>query len=222
MKQWLTLTASHLTVAYAHAIALNDLSSTFERGKVYVVMGRNGVGKTTLLRAVSGRAPIAQGSVLPALSADDWRHDHGVAAVLPDDLGVYEALTTRDLLRRLLRRRGGLGKARAQDKNLVLDIQRDLGAEILDTPQGRLSGGQRRLAACLLALVGAPSVVVADEPFVGLDPERRAIIVRYFAARAERGSAVIVTHNGLKSVLPENWQGLRLVVVDGKHELQLF
>lgn len=150
------------------AVAVNGLDLAIAPGVVYGLIGRNGAGKTTTLRLLMGLLKPDSGTAR-VLGADLWEassvHRQRVAYVsqsqqCPDwmsvtDLGRYA--------RRFYTR---------WDPDLAADLARrwELPTQL---PTGRMSGGQQRLAAILVALAARPDVLLLDEPAAGLDPIAR-------------------------------------------------
>ncbi|GAC1327160.1 MAG: ABC transporter ATP-binding protein [Mycobacteriales bacterium] len=181
--------------------ALAGVDLVLGRGEVFGLLGPNGVGKTTLVRSLMGLLVPDEGSV--TLFGHDVAGRPGLAARMAAYLGqdepalaelsVRAAVTTTARLRGLDRR----AARRATGELLV-----ELGLEPLaDRVLGRLSGGQRRLAAVATALVGDRPVLVLDEPTTGLDPAaRRAVWAALERRRSEHATTVVlVTHNVLEA-----------------------
>ena len=155
---------------YGAAIALRQVSVTVEVGAVTCVMGRNGVGKTSLLRAITGAHPISAGSIkwegqeISRLPMYD-RASRGIAWV-PQGRDVFPLLTVKENLET-----GFAVLPRGQRK--VPDEIFDL-FPILKTMLGRrggdLSGGQQQQLSIARALVMKPRLIVLDEPTEGIQP----------------------------------------------------
>jgi ABC-2 type transport system ATP-binding protein len=164
---------------------LDRLSLELDGGALAVI-GQNGCGKTTLLRIVAGVLPADQGAVLfddePAARS---RHRLGFvpeAADPPAHLTVDELLALVAALRR----------APALDG----DLKSRLGLD--DTARqriGSLSLGQRRRACLGAALIGAPWLLVLDEPTNGLDPGGVALLAELLRDHAGRGAILFATHD---------------------------
>jgi ABC-type multidrug transport system ATPase subunit len=217
---WQTLTVSDLTAGYRGLPRLRRLSGIFERGAAYVVMGHNGIGKTTLLRALAGMLPVIQGQITPGLNTDDWRNGRGVAAAMPDDLGCYESLSTRDVVERLSRCRAlSYEAAVGASREVLAELEAWIGKAGIGRKQSELSGGQRRMVATRLAMMHAPAVVLADEPFAGLDGARSGWVAELLSTHVARGGLVVVSHNGDCQSFPRAWRlfELRWDAADGRH-----
>jgi urea transport system ATP-binding protein len=186
------LEVENVDLYYGAAIALLKVSITAEVGAVTCVMGRNGVGKTSLLRAIVGAHPIASGSIrwegaeiskLPLYE----RARRGIAWV-PQGRDVFPLLTVKENLET-----GFAVLPRGQRK--VPDEMFEL-FPILKTMLGRrggdLSGGQQQQLAIARALVTKPRLLVLDEPTEGIQPSIIKDIGRVIALLRSRGTMAIV------------------------------
>jgi urea transport system ATP-binding protein len=177
---------------YGAAIALRQVSVTVEVGAVTCVMGRNGVGKTSLLRAITGAHPISAGSIkwegqeISRLPMYD-RASRGIAWV-PQGRDVFPLLTVKENLET-----GFAVLPRSQRK--VPDEIFDL-FPILKTMLGRrggdLSGGQQQQLSIARALVMKPRLIVLDEPTEGIQPSIIKDIGRVIALLRGRGDMAIL------------------------------
>ncbi len=177
---------------YGAAIALRQVSVTVEVGAVTCVMGRNGVGKTSLLRAITGAHPISAGSIkwegqeISRLPMYD-RASRGIAWV-PQGRDVFPLLTVKENLET-----GFAVLPRGQRK--VSDEIFDL-FPILKTMLGRrggdLSGGQQQQLSIARALVMKPRLIVLDEPTEGIQPSIIKDIGRVIALLRGRGDMAIL------------------------------
>lgn len=155
---------------YGAAQALRGVSLVAETGQVTCVLGRNGVGKTSLLRAVIGHQPIAKGAILwngrdvSRLAAYD-RARAGIAYV-PQGREIFPLLTVKENLETgfaPLRRRERFVPSEVYDLFPVLK-------DMLHRRGGDLSGGQQQQLAIGRALVMRPRLLVLDEPTEGIQP----------------------------------------------------
>lgn len=166
---------------------LHDLSVTIARGTITGLLGPSGCGKTTLMRCIVGTQIVAAGSVQvlghPAGSRA-LRHRVGYVTQNPT---VYTDLRVIDNVRYFASLYGAPAASAAEAVTAVgLDDQRD-------SYCGDLSGGQRSRVSLACALVGAPDLLVLDEPTVGLDPVLRVDLWDRFAALARRGTTLLVS-----------------------------
>ncbi|KAB2372540.1 ABC transporter ATP-binding protein [Actinomadura montaniterrae] len=166
---------------------LHGLSFDVPRGRVLGLLGPSGCGKTTVMRALVGVQIVASGRVT-VLGEDagspGLRDRVGYATQAP---AVYGDLTVAENLRYFA---AVLGAPRG-DVDRVIDEVGLAGSR--DQPVGTLSGGQHSRANLAVALLGAPELLVLDEPTVGLDPVLRQELWTLFRALADRGVTLIVS-----------------------------
>ncbi len=186
------LTVERIDLHYGAAQALWGVSVEAAPGQVTAVMGRNGVGKTTLLRAITGRHPISAGRVawdgadisrLPSAA----RARAGIASV-PQGREIFPLLTVRENLET------GFA-ALPRDQRFVPDEIFELFpilADMLGRRGGDLSGGQQQQLAIGRALVMRPRLLVLDEPTEGIQPSIISDIGRAIRMLRNRGDMAIL------------------------------
>jgi urea transport system ATP-binding protein len=164
------LAVDNIDLFYGAAQALRGVSLTAERGKVTAVLGRNGVGKTSLMRAIMGLQPIARGDILrdgqsiKALAPYD-RARRGIA-IVPQGREIFPLLTVKENLET------GYAPVPRAERFIpedILDLFPVLGS-MMNRRGGDLSGGQQQQLAIGRALVTRPGVLVLDEPTEGIQP----------------------------------------------------
>ena len=177
---------------YGAAIALRGVSLTAQVGQVSCVLGRNGVGKTSLLRGITGMHALSAGRIewegeditrLPAYE----RARRGIATV-PQGRDIFPLLSVRENLATgfgLLPRR----QRRVPDE--IFDLFPVL-AKMLDRKGGDLSGGQQQQLAIARALVIRPRLLVLDEPTEGIQPRIIKDIGTIIGMLRDRGDMAIV------------------------------
>jgi urea transport system ATP-binding protein len=164
------LAVRDLTVGYGQSIILHGVTLDVPPATVVCLLGRNGVGKTTLLKAIMGLLRPRAGQVL--LEQDDltalqpYRRARAGVAYVPQGRGIFPQLTVRENL--LM----GLEAAHTQELQ-ALDAVFELFpvlAEMSSRVAGTLSGGQQQQLAIGRALVGRPKALLLDEPTEGIQP----------------------------------------------------
>lgn len=180
-----------VTKAYADRVALDEVSFDLARGELVALVGANGAGKSTLLQLAVGLLDPTAGDVLvegaPAGSLDARRS----LSYISDQPSLYDDLTVDEHIEYVSRLHGGPARPDAADELLAI---LNLTGRADDLP-ARFSRGLRQKTAIVLALVRPFSVLLVDEPFVGLDPAGQVALADLLAAAAEAGCAVLVaTH----------------------------
>lgn len=179
---------------------LSDLSMTFERGKVYAIVGRSGAGKTTLLSLLSGLAQPTEGRILmdgtDISRIDQYNYRSHNVGVIFQSFNLLPKLTALENVVLSMDISGlccGDKKARALEllKRVSLDKE-EAGRRIL-----KLSGGQQQRVAIARALSYDPEILLADEPTGNLDEETQREIIDIFLSLAheENRCVILVTHS---------------------------
>ena len=186
------LAVESINLYYGAAQALRRVSLTAEVGKITCVLGRNGVGKSSLLRAIVGHQPVSSGKILFA-GEDITRvraHERARRGIgyVPQGREIFPLLTVEENLE--------IGYARLPGP------QRKIGAELFELVPvlksmlgrrgGDLSGGQQQQLAIARALVMQPKLIVLDEPTEGIQPSIIKDIGRAIRYLREEGKMAIV------------------------------
>jgi ABC-type branched-subunit amino acid transport system ATPase component/ABC-type branched-subunit amino acid transport system permease subunit len=182
-----------LAVAYGRMEVVHGVSLQVERGELAVLLGGNGAGKSTTLRALAGLQPARAGRVRlegrevtgrPA----HWLARHGLALV-PEGRLVFPDQTVLDNLR--------LGAYGRRDGGVRRDLAHQLDRfpvlrERAGQPAGTLSGGEQQMLAIARSLMARPRLLLLDEPSLGLAPRVAAEVVRALARLRDEGLTLLV------------------------------
>jgi urea transport system ATP-binding protein len=191
-----TLAVEGLDAGYGGSQILWSVDLSVSSGQVVCLMGRNGVGKTTLLKAIMGLLPTRRGRVrLDGSEVTRWTPDRRARAgigYVPQGREIFPHLTVEENLRMSVL---GCGRARDLDDSLTLfpTLRRLLGRK-----GGVLSGGEQQMLAIGRALLTRPRLLMLDEPTEGIQP---SIVLEIEAAirriRTELGLAVLLVEQYL-------------------------
>lgn len=199
------LMAHDIHTYYGDSYVLHGLSLHLPPGKIVVILGRNGMGKTTLIRSIAGLTPPRQGEVFfqgrSLKGLPPYAISQAGIAIVPQGRRIFKSLSVRENL--TLPTSGLAGRSRAAqergpkhwDLAEVLQAFPQL-AERMDHGGGALSGGEQQMLAIGRALMANPSVILMDEPSEGLSPK----LVQHVEAilrslRAEGLSILLVEQN---------------------------
>jgi branched-chain amino acid transport system ATP-binding protein len=202
------LVLRHVSAGYGDTVVLEDVSLALEAGESISVIGRNGVGKSTLLATVMGHTTLHGGEVLlggvSLARVPVFRRARSGLGFVPQEREIFPSLTVRENL--AVGARPGPWTAER-----VFDLFPNLGAR-LSHAGSLLSGGEQQMLSIARALVTNPSVLLMDEPTEGLAP----VIVEALAAvlarlSAERALSIVLVEQNSRVALAFS---ARTVVMD--------
>jgi len=216
------LEVSDLRVAYGAVSALDGVSLSVEQGVTTAVLGANGAGKTSLLRAMTGMVRAKSGRVvwkgteLTRLASEEIVR-RGVAHV-PEGRGVIQDLTVEDNLRL-----GGLWRSDREDRRRALEEIYEFFPALRERRRRSaytLSGGERQMLAVGRALMARPELLLLDEPSLGLAPIIVAQIMELVARLCtDTGLTVLLVEQNARAALSISTRAVVLslgkVVVEG-------
>ncbi len=186
------LSVENIDLHYGAAQALKNVSLTAEVGKVTCVMGRNGVGKTSTLRAIVGQHGVSSGKIVwngedISRLAPHARAKRGIA-IVPQGREVFPLLSVKENLET------GYACVPRKDRNIpetIFELFPVL-KSMLSRRGGDLSGGQQQQLAIARALITRPKLLVLDEPTEGIQPSIIKDIGRAIEWLREQGEMAIV------------------------------
>jgi branched-chain amino acid transport system ATP-binding protein len=194
------LTVERLSSFYGAVQAVRDVSFTVAAGEILGLMGRNGAGKTSVLKTIMGLMPIRSGSIRIGNEETGGLSAHliplrGIAYV-PQGRRLFSELTVEENLRIGLLARN----SRKETLDEVLDLLPVL-RERLSQQSGTLSGGEQQMLAVARSLCLEPKVLLLDEPSEGLAPAIINRILDTVANLKQQGVAVLLVEQQVKSAL---------------------
>jgi ABC-2 type transport system ATP-binding protein len=193
--------ARGLTKRFGDREALRGISFGAEAGELVAVIGPNGAGKTTLLSILAGIQNPDSGEVETGDGAVGW---------VPQQAALYRRLTVEENLLLFARLEKHSEPQASVEEMLELTGLGERRGEIV----ARLSGGNQQRINIAIGLLSRPSVLLLDEPSVGLDPRQRARLWEFVGGLAVHGTTVIFSTHDIQEA--ERYGGRMLVLADGE------
>jgi len=164
------LEVSELAAGYGRIPILGGVSFSVARGEFVGILGHNGMGKTTLLRALMGYLPATAGRVVledtDITRAEPYRRARAGMGYVPQGRDIFPGLSVRDNLRM-----GAVGRPKDEDAAIGSALETFPRLKpLIDRPGGALSGGEQQLLAIARCLAGNPRLILLDEPTEGIQP----------------------------------------------------
>lgn len=171
--------------------ALDSINATLPKGQIIGLAGPDGAGKTTLIRLIAGLLLPTKGTITVAQSdtVKNAESVHFLTGYMPQKFGLYEDLTVMQNLVLYADLRGVLGKEREETFEKLLKFT-DL-ASFTDRLAGQLSGGMKQKLGLACALVKKPTLLLLDEPSVGVDPISRRELWKMVTSLLDEGITVL-------------------------------
>ncbi|MEU2666757.1 ABC transporter ATP-binding protein [Micromonospora sp. NPDC007220] len=192
-----------VSLLYGRIQALHGISLTVDEGEIVALIGANGAGKSTTMRAISGIRPVASGSIrfngedITKLRAD-LRVRRGLCQA-PEGRGIFPGMTVLENL--------DMGAYTRRDRaGIVQDLDRVLGlfprlAERRRQQGGTLSGGEQQMLAVGRALMSRPKLLLLDEPSMGLAPMLIQQIFDIIVEINQQGTTVLLVEQNAQQAL---------------------
>jgi len=187
-----------LDAYYGRAHILQGVSFSMQRGEVLALMGRNGAGKSTTMKAVMGLVPPAGGSVSFEGQRVDGREPFEIARMgigyVPEDRRVFSELTVMENLS--VAQRPARADAPHWTPERLFALFPNLG-RMRDRPGGAMSGGEQQMLTIARTLMGNPRLVLLDEPSEGLAPVIVEEMAKTILALKSEGLTVLISEQNL-------------------------
>ena len=183
---------------YGKSHILHGVHFSVGKGEIVSLLGRNGVGRSTTIKAVMGQV-VAKGSVAFKGEQLIGKKPFEIARMglgyVPEDRAIFGDLTVRQNL--MLGEKGSQGRWTMAD---MFELFPRL-SERVDTPAGVLSGGEQQMLTLCRTLMGDPELVMIDEPTEGLAPKIVVQVGNFLAAIKERGISILLIEQKLAIAL---------------------
>ncbi len=197
------LTVSDLNVYYGNIAAVKGVSLTVDRGEIVTLIGSNGAGKSTTLRTISGLLRPRAGSVIYQGKKINGMPGHEVVK-----LGICHSPEGRKIFQRMsVSENLDLGaftrddtEGIARDRERVLELFPRL-RERIDQKAGTMSGGEQQMLAVARALLGDPTLLLLDEPSMGLAPVLVDLIFETLLTIRDQGTTILLVEQNALAAL---------------------
>lgn len=196
------LAIKDLEVKYGNVIALQNLSLEVYQGGILAVLGRNGAGKSSLMKAIAGDVRPSKGTIIwdgtdIIRKAANQRVRSGIALV-PEGRRIFPHLTVAENLRL-----GGFNLNNIEYEETREEVLTAFPVlkERMDNPAGQLSGGQQQMLAIGRALMSGAKLLLLDEPSLGLAPKIVDEVYAQLGKLHEQGLTLIVVEQQVQRVL---------------------
>jgi branched-chain amino acid transport system ATP-binding protein len=192
-----------ITLLYGRIQALHGISLSVGEGEIVALIGANGAGKSTTMRAISGLRPVAQGSIvfdgqdITKLRAD-LRVVRGVSQS-PEGRGIFPGMTVRENLEM-----GAYTRRNRSEINQDLDRAFTLFPRLKEREKqvgGTMSGGEQQMLAVGRALMSRPKLLLLDEPSMGLAPMLIQQIFDIIVEINQQGTTVLLVEQNAQQAL---------------------
>ena len=198
------LKAEHLRKSYQRTQVISDVSMEVAQGEVVGLLGPNGAGKTTCFYMMVGLVSADAGEVYlddeNITDAPMHKRARKGLGYLPQDASIFRGLSVRDNIMAVLELRHELSQRQRQ--NELEQLLESLQVAHLASQKGQsLSGGERRRVEIARALAAAPSFMLLDEPFAGVDPISVGEIQRIVRQLKAQNIGILITDHNVRETL---------------------
>lgn len=187
---------NNVTKQFKEATALNQVTVSFEKGKIYGIIGRNGSGKTVLFKCICGLIPVTQGeiTVLGQSIGDGLKVPKGVGAII-ETPGFLPNVSGYRNLYYLASLSGKPDRQRIREVINMVGLDPDSRKHV-----GQYSMGMRQRLGLAQAIMENPEVLILDEPMNGLDNETVESIRAFLLGQKEQGKTIILASHSKEDI----------------------
>lgn len=187
---------SHVTKKYGAATVLNDVNISFEKGKIHGLIGRNGSGKTMLMKCICGFVPVTQGSITvngKKIGKDiDVPENLGAIIETPGFLNNYSGYNNLKFLAGINKK---IGREQIREAISFVGLDPDSKKHV-----GRYSLGMRQRLGLAQAIMENPDILLLDEPMNGLDKHGVKEMRELFKSLAQQGKTIIMANHSVEDI----------------------
>jgi iron complex transport system ATP-binding protein len=200
------LSLKKVSIGYSGKALITDLNITFEAQKMYVILGNNGVGKSTFLKSLLGQIPLIKGELLMhniPINQNSIAERAKKIAYIPSKTNYVSGISVRDVLHfGRIPHLSFFGKTSINDKNIIEHTISLLNVEsLLDQKFEQLSDGQQQKVRIARVLIQDTPIIVLDEPTSHLDMGQKAVIFSLLHQLAQQGKTIICATHDIHSVV---------------------
>ena len=192
---------SHVTKKYGAATVLNDVNISFEKGKIHGLIGRNGSGKTMLMKCICGFVPVTQGSITvngKKIGKDiDVPENLGAIIETPGFLNNYSGYNNLKFLAGINKK---IGREQIREAISFVGLDPDSKKHV-----GRYSLGMRQRLGLAQAIMENSDILLLDEPMNGLDKHGVKEMRELFKSLAQQGKTIIMANHSAEVIRYVKW-----------------
>jgi branched-chain amino acid transport system ATP-binding protein len=208
------LEVANLVARYGRITALQDVSLTVDEGEIVTLIGANGAGKTTALRAISGLVRPATGTIRFAGRDVTRLATNAIVRAgishSPEGRHVFPRMTVRENLELGAYTRRGKAEIAADTERVLVTFPRL--RERYEQKAGTMSGGEQQMLAIARALMSRPRLLLLDEPSLGLSPKLVQTIFQVIRDISARGTTILLIEQNARQALAVASRGYVLEV----------
>lgn len=186
------ISIDHFVMEFGSTRVIDDLTFSIKKGETFGLLGSNGSGKTTIIRALLGIYPATSGTL--HLDGKAYSVSSGIKlGYLPEERGLYKKEKVIDVMTYFGSLKG-MSSASARDWSMDYLQKVDL-AQKAHTQIDKLSGGQQQKVQLGVTVMNDPDILILDEPTKGFDPVNRRLLMQIIERHQKKGATVVfVTH----------------------------